>query len=91
VCHVQTAPAHSYRAGVHPQRLIRAGDLVGTREIADLLGVQPSTVSSWRRRQAAWPQPVAMISRIDVWAWPDVEAWVREHRPELAAQLDEPG
>lgn len=89
MCHVRATDAGSYGAAVQPERLVRAGDLVGTAEIADLLGVQPSTVRAWRLRIDTWPEPVAMISRADVWAWPDVETWVREHRPELASRLED--
>jgi hypothetical protein len=32
----------------------------------------------WRRRYEAFPQPIATVSGVLVWAWPDAEAWARE-------------
>jgi hypothetical protein len=51
-------------------------ELVGTAEIALRLGVSgPSLVNDWRRRYADFPEPVATVSSVHVWAWPDVRAW----------------
>lgn len=53
-------------------------DLVGTAEIAKRLGVKrPQVVHDWMRRHEDFPDPIAHISGVRVWAWPDVEAWAR--------------
>lgn len=52
--------------------------LVGTAEIADRLGVaRPQVVHDWRRRHADFPQPVAVVSRVGLWYWPEIERWAR--------------
>jgi predicted DNA-binding transcriptional regulator AlpA len=52
--------------------------LVGTAEIAQRLGVaRPQVVHDWRRRHPEFPTPVAVISRVGLWYWPDVERWAR--------------
>lgn len=53
-------------------------DLVGTAEIAERLGVKrPQVVHDWMRRHEGFPEPVATLSNIRVWAWPDVERWAK--------------
>jgi len=57
-------------------RRVDVDDLVGTKEIASRLGVQrPQVVHDWRRRYSDFPRPVAEVSGVRVWAWPDVRAW----------------
>ena len=52
--------------------------IVGAAEIAERLGVaRPQVVHDWRRRHADFPQPVAVVSRVGLWYWPDVERWAR--------------
>jgi predicted DNA-binding transcriptional regulator AlpA len=59
-------------------RRVDVDDLVGTAEIAALLGVQrPQVVHDWRRRHADFPEPVATVSRVGLWVWRDVEKWAR--------------
>lgn len=59
--------------------------LMGTAEIADRLGVTPARVNqitdSVRLR---FPAPLARLRMGQVWLAADVEAWIAEHRPELA-------
>lgn len=56
----------------------RATELVGTREIADRLGIShPETIHSWRRRYDDFPEPIGQLSGVFVWAWPDVEKWAK--------------
>ncbi len=53
-------------------------DLVGATEIAARMKLaHVETVHNWRRRYDAFPQPIATVSGVLVWAWPDVEAWAR--------------
>jgi hypothetical protein len=53
--------------------------LVGTAEIAQRLGVRrPQVVHDWRRRYEDFPAPVARLSQVWVWYWPDVERWARK-------------
>ena len=59
-------------------RKVDLDDLVGTAEIAERLGLSQSEgVHAWRRRYPEFPQPVATVSHVLVWLWPDVEAWAR--------------
>lgn len=52
--------------------------LVGTSEIAARLGMKHShTVHEWRKRYSDFPVPVASVSGVLVWNWPDVERWAR--------------
>lgn len=53
-------------------------ELVGAPEIAKRLGMRgPQAVHDWRRRHADFPQPVAVVGNVAVWAWPDVQRWLR--------------
>lgn len=60
-------------------------ELVGTREIAERLGLaHPESVHAWRRRHADFPEPVASLGIGLVWSWPEVREWaVRTGRPIL--------
>jgi hypothetical protein len=51
-------------------------DLVGEKEIADRLGVQPGTVHQWRKRDLL-PEPTAEVSGVPVWEWSTIDAWAR--------------
>jgi hypothetical protein len=52
--------------------------LVGTAEIAERLGVKsPKVVHDWRRRYPDFPEPVAEVSSVHVWVWPDIEKWAK--------------
>lgn len=59
--------------------------LYGTSEIADRLGVtrQRAHVIT---RQKGFPEPYEELVMGAVWRVEDVEAWIREHRPELAQE-----
>jgi len=61
--------------------------LYGTSEIADLLGVtrQRAHVIT---RQKGFPEPYEELIMGSVWRVEDVEAWVRENRPELAEDTE---
>jgi len=42
------------------------------------LGVKrPQVVHDWRRRYEDFPQAIATVSGVLVWAWPDVERWAK--------------
>jgi hypothetical protein len=62
---------------------VSKGRLYGTSEIADRLGVtrQRGHVIT---RQKGFPEPYDELIMGSVWLVEDVEAWIREHRPELA-------
>lgn len=49
-------------------------DLLGTEEIAELLGVERRTVNAWRTRGRLL-DPCAVISQVPVWTRPSVVAW----------------
>ncbi|MGH9086952.1 MAG: hypothetical protein ACRDYZ_02405 [Acidimicrobiales bacterium] len=51
-------------------------ELVGTREIAERLGLaRPEGVHAWRYRGLDFPQPVARLGIGYVWSWDDVRVW----------------
>ena len=59
-------------------RKVDTGDLVSAVEIASRLGVaRPQVVYDWRRRHDDFPEPVARVGNVSVWAWPDIEAWAK--------------
>lgn len=61
--------------------------LMGTAEIADRLGVTPARVNQITDSvKLGFPRPLARLRMGQVWLAADVEAWIREHRP----QLDDP-
>ena len=60
-------------------RKVDVEHLVGTAEIAQRLGVKrPQVVHDWMRRYEDFPEPVAQLSNVRVWSWPDIETWARE-------------
>ena len=56
--------------------------LMGAQEIEQLLGVSRQRVYVLTRR-ADWPEPYDTLAMGKVWRIKDVEAWVRENRPDL--------
>jgi prophage regulatory protein len=63
--------------------------LMGTAEIADRLGVTPARVNQITdSKKLAFPAPLARLRMGQVWRADDVEAWIREHRPELAEEIE---
>lgn len=65
-------------------RTTAALDLVGPREIADRLGVARGTVRQWRWR-GVMPAPLAIVSDVPVWHYPDIEVWYEARRERLGA------
>lgn len=70
------------------ERVIDVAKLVGTKEIADRLDVQPNVVGNWILRYMDFPQPVVALSCGRVWDWDEVAAWCTKNGvpfpPELA-------
>ncbi len=52
-------------------------NLVGAAEIAERIDTNVSTVHSWHRRYADFPEPVTRLHAALVWSWPDIERWAR--------------
>src|SRR5258708_1562783 len=50
-------------------------DLVGTAEVAELLGVTKQTLSNWRSRGSSFPPPIAELRSGPVWKRDDIAAW----------------
>lgn len=50
-------------------------DLVGSRDIATLLGVSRQRVDQFSRDDGRFPKPVALIGRRRVWQRDDIETW----------------
>lgn len=53
-------------------------DLVGATEIALRADVKLDTVDKWRRRHEDFPEPIADLAAGAVWAWKDIEKWLRQ-------------
>jgi prophage regulatory protein len=59
--------------------------LMGTAEIATLLGVTPARVSQLAdSRRSGFPNPRWELKAGRIWLAQDVEAWAAKHRPSLA-------
>jgi hypothetical protein len=59
-------------------RSVDVDDLIDAAGIAARLDLaQPQTVHLWRRRYPDFPEPVAELTRVLVWHWPDVARWAR--------------
>jgi len=52
-------------------------DLVGTSEVAEMLGVSKQTLTNWRTRIADFPPPVAELKAGPVWNREDLLAWAK--------------
>jgi len=76
---------------------LRLTDLVDIAEFAELAGVQPRTIHSYRhpanRREGGTttlynvPEPVAHIGQTPVWTRKQVDAWIKS-RPGQGARVD---
>lgn len=55
-------------------------DLMGTAEIAALLGISRQRVLKLAQRED-FPAPLAVLSMGKVWRGSKVRQWVHEHRP----------
>lgn len=57
--------------------------LMGAREIEERLGIGRQRVYQLTTR-ADWPEPYDTLAMGKVWRTEDVEAWIKQHRPEKA-------
>lgn len=65
-----------------PMLLVMGKHLMGAREIELRLGVSRQRV--WQLiNRADWPEPYDELAMGKVWRIKDIEAWIREHRPDL--------
>lgn len=58
-------------------------DLMGAAEIGERLGVSRQRVQQLAARPD-FPKPYRVLAMGKVWNSADVEAWISEHRPDLA-------
>ncbi len=69
-------------AGLASAEVVADSDVVGTREIAERLGVKLATVYMWRQRKEDFripmPEPRGTVSGVPWWSWRDVEKWARK-------------
>lgn len=56
---------------------------MGAKEIGDRIGVGRSRAHAISRDRD-FPPPYQTLAMGSIWLATDVEAWIREHRPELA-------
>lgn len=47
----------------HPDPDMNLDDLAATSDLAELLGVGPSTISNYRRRHGDFPKPIVTVAR----------------------------
>jgi predicted DNA-binding transcriptional regulator AlpA len=62
------------------RRLIDPADLVSSWDVGQRLGIDPTLVVQWSKREADFPRPVAQVgkgARIRLWLWPEVERWAK--------------
>lgn len=52
--------------------------IVDIATMADLLGVAPRTIHSWRRRDIGFPQPTGKAGVSPYWDWEEVSKWAKE-------------
>ena len=52
-------------------------DIVSLKEIAERLGVAPSTPSQWRKR-GLMPDPDWVLAIGPVWEWSHIELWAMD-------------
>jgi DNA-binding transcriptional MerR regulator len=55
-----------------------------TGDIAEALGVEPSTVRAYNAREQM-PRPTGHVGRTPYWTPEDIEPWLREYRHEPTA------
>lgn len=73
-------------AGPHPDDAEGTPDLLHggwytTEEVADLIGVDPSTLRRWRTGNPVQGPPfVRLTSRVTMYSVPDVRAWLASRR-----------
>ncbi len=63
--------------------------LMGAQEIERRLGVSRQRVQQLTARPD-WPAPYDELAMGKVWRIEDVEAWIRDYRPDDVAEGDEP-
>jgi predicted DNA-binding transcriptional regulator AlpA len=51
---------------------------VGTREIAERLGVTRKAVDAWRMRNLGFPEPRWTVGGRPAWDWDEVEHWAHK-------------
>lgn len=65
--------------------------LMGAAEIRHRLGGLSQSRIYQITNSRGFPEPVAELSMGNVWHRDDVEAWIREHRPDDVDEDDVPG
>lgn len=58
---------------------------MGAKEIGDRIGVGRSRAHAITRDRD-FPEPYQTLAMGSIWDARDVEAWIREHRPEIAEE-----
>jgi len=65
-------------------------DLVGTSEVAEMLGVTKQTLTNWRTRNASFPTPIAELKSGPVWNRKEVVEWAKGAGVHVPASKSEP-
>ena len=64
--------------------MAKTAELVGTSEVAEMLGITKQTLSNWRTRNADFPPSVAELRSGPVWRREDIAAWAAATGIQLA-------
>jgi len=68
-------------------------ELMGTKEVAEFLKVNPPRISEMRRRTPGFPQPIAKLGATSVWYGPDIRrfapTWSRKRGPKPKGKGDD--
>ena len=72
-----------------PDKMVRAGDIAGNKDLAAMLHVKESTNANWAdRREMAddkgtgYPNPIARIASGPVWDASEVREWYKAYTPQ---------
>lgn len=61
------------------EKMINPEQLVGASEIASRTGMSRQAVINWAKRYPDFPEPIAVVSRVKLYRWPDIRSWLQDH------------
>ena len=65
------------------KKVIAIQDIMGTKEVADLLSVSKQNVTNFRTRNKDFPEPIASLSSTVLYDKNDIIEWAQNHGREL--------
>ena len=61
------------------KKVIAIQDIMGTKEVADLLSVSKQNVTNFRTRNKDFPEPIASLSSTVLYDKNDIIEWAQNH------------